>query len=79
MAKRGYIVDTPENRFYLYMMGKGSTMSRSTEGRKKHILTITGGDMDMARYFQQGRADGISEKKAYLQQIRQNRFSRKSG
>lgn len=73
------MLNTPENQFALYMMGKGSTMSRTQAGRKKHIGVLCEGDVEMMRYYQQGRADGLTEKKAYLQQIRQNRFGRKSG
>lgn len=66
--------DAEKRMFY---MGLGSTMSRTEEGRKKHVVAMTGGDKSLIRSYENGRKKGTERKQKYLQTQRTARQAAK--
>ena len=66
----------------MYWMGVGSTLSRTSEGRKKQITTMANGDSAQIDSYRRGRAQGQKRKQDYLtkqRQARKNAGASKSG
>ena len=62
----------------LFWMGVGSTMSRTEEGREKHVVAMTGGDKSLIQSYKNGRKKGTERKQKYLQTQRTARQAAKA-
>lgn len=72
MATKSYKQYSPAEKA-AYNLGRGSTLSRTEEGRKKHVMKMMKGDPALIASYKRGRQKGLKDKKAYLDSKRRNK------